>query len=80
MASPFCRNFHGHGLALESAESTLAYGIDQFGFQVLDAETRRDNHSSIKLLEKLQFEDVGSIANPNATGEPVLFRRAAQRP
>lgn len=64
--------YHGQGIMLEAARKVLEYAIKTKGLKTIDAQTHRDNQSSIKLLQKLNFKKVDDIVenNPNL----ILFR------
>ena len=64
--------YFGAGLAFEASKAVLDWGVEIFGFPILDAVTKRENISSIKLLEKLEFEPAGEIEED---GESLLFFR-----
>lgn len=51
----FLPKFWGNGYAYESASSVMAYGKSALGLNRIIAVTTPDNHSSIKVLEKLGF-------------------------
>lgn len=67
-------NYFRQGLALEYSRAILAYGIQKFGFRVLDAVTTLDNHRSIRLLEKLDFKEHGIIKSETGGNDLRLFR------
>jgi RimJ/RimL family protein N-acetyltransferase len=52
----FLPKFWGAGYANESASAVMAYGKSEFGLNRIVAVTAPDNHSSIKVLEKLGFK------------------------
>jgi RimJ/RimL family protein N-acetyltransferase len=52
----FLPKFWGKGYAYESASAVMAYGKSAFGLNRIVAITTPDNHSSIKVLEKLGFK------------------------
>ncbi len=52
----FLPKFWGNGYAYESASAVMAYGKSAFGLNRIVAVTTPDNHSSIKVLEKLGFK------------------------
>ncbi len=52
--------YYGQGFAFEACRAVLDHGIRAFDFRVLDAVTVTDNVSSIRLLEKLEFERHGT--------------------
>lgn len=51
----FLPKFWGNGYAYESASAVMAYGKSALGLNRIVAVTTPDNHSSIKVLEKLGF-------------------------
>jgi RimJ/RimL family protein N-acetyltransferase len=51
----FLPKFWGAGYAYESASAVMAYGRSGFDLNRIVAVTTPDNHSSIKVLEKLGF-------------------------
>ncbi|HKQ75004.1 MAG TPA: GNAT family N-acetyltransferase [Blastocatellia bacterium] len=51
----FLPKFWGAGYAHESASAVMAYGKNAFGLNRIVAVTAPDNHSSIRVLEKLGF-------------------------
>ncbi len=55
----FLPRYRSQGYAAESAAAVLEFGAKEFGMRRIVAITSPDNHSSIKLLQKvgLQFED-----------------------
>jgi len=52
----FLPRFWAKGYAYESASAVIAYGKSAFGLKRIVAVTMPDNHSSIKVLEKLGFK------------------------
>ncbi|MFC5474329.1 GNAT family N-acetyltransferase [Paraherbaspirillum soli] len=56
----FLPRFWGKGYAYEAASAVMAYGRNTFGFDRIVAIASPDNHSSIKLIEKigLKFEQM----------------------
>jgi RimJ/RimL family protein N-acetyltransferase len=66
----FLPSFWGKGYAHEAAAAVLAYGKSTLGLRRIVAITSQDNHSSIKLLEKLglRFEQLVRLTD----GEPEL--------
>lgn len=72
--------FFGRGYALEFSRAVLDYGVSKFNFDVLDAVTVSDNTRSIRLLEKLGFSRVETLAstkNPENPLELYRWQRAA---
>ncbi len=51
----FLPKFWGNGYAYESASAVMAYGKSALGLNRIVAVTTPENHSSIKVLEKLGF-------------------------
>ena len=66
--------FFGQGLAYEASGAVLNWGVQEFRFPVLDAVTKQENVSSIKLLEKLEFKLEGEIDENNES--LLVYRRA----
>ena len=64
--------FQGQGIMLEAATKVIQYAMESFDVKNIEAFTHKDNQSSTNLLEKLNFNDLGStlIENPNL----ILFR------
>ena len=57
----FLLEHSGQGYALESCSAVFSYWIRQFNFLSVDAVTTTGNYRSIRLLEKLKFQQVGTI-------------------
>lgn len=64
--------FQGQGIMLEAATKVIQYAMESLDVKNIEAFTHKDNQSSTNLLEKLNFNDLGStlIENPNL----ILFR------
>ncbi len=64
--------YHGQGIMIEVARKVLDYAIKTHAIKTIDAQTHRDNLSSTKLLQKLNFKKLNDIVenNPNL----ILFR------
>lgn len=64
--------YQGQGIMTEAAGMVLKYAIKTHGIKAIDAQTHKDNQSSTKLLEKLNFKkfDDAIEDNPNL----ILFR------
>lgn len=60
----FLPKFWGNGYADESASAVMAYGRSAFGLNRIVAVTAPDNHSSVKVLEKLglRFEQMVKLS------------------
>lgn len=69
--------FHGRGYAIEAGRAIFDFGIREFDFTTIDAETSLDNEPSIHLLKKLDFKEAEMPDNPNATEPTRLFRWTA---
>ncbi|MBO6201547.1 MAG: GNAT family N-acetyltransferase [Chryseobacterium sp.] len=63
----FFEEYEGKGYAYESAKKIMDVGINEFGIKKVSAITLPENHSSIKLIEKLglKFKEVVRIPNDN---------------
>ena len=62
----------GQGIMLEAATKVIQYAMESLDVKNIEAFTHKDNQSSTNLLEKLNFNDLGStlIENPSL----ILFR------
>lgn len=69
----FDERYQGQGFGYEVGRPIMDYGVDRFGFRVLDAVTNEDNAASIGLLGKLGFRPAGTIEIPGS-GQGRLFR------
>ncbi len=67
----------GRGLAHEMARAAIAQARTQPGFAEIVADADEVNVRSVRLLEKLGFERIGTM--PGAFGDILLFRLAAGR-
>ena len=50
-------NFQGNGIMKEAAEKVIDYAFNTIKVQKIEAFLHRDNHSSIKLLDKFSFRN-----------------------
>lgn len=73
----FLPDFFGQGFATEACQAVLDFGIKTYRFTVLDAVTAVDNKRSIRLLEKLGFEVVGTTDDEVSTNGQLLYRLQA---
>jgi RimJ/RimL family protein N-acetyltransferase len=69
----FLPRFWAKGYAYESASAVMAYGKSAFGLKRILAITTPDNHSSIKVLEKLGFKFVQMVRLSANAPEINLF-------
>ncbi len=69
----FLLKFWGAGYAHESASAVMEYGKSAFGLNRIVAITKPDNHSSIKVLEKLGFRFEQMIRLSEGAPEIKLF-------
>jgi RimJ/RimL family protein N-acetyltransferase len=69
----FLPAFRAKGYAHESAAAVMAYGRQTLGMGRIVAITSPDNHSSIKLLEKLGMRFEHLMRLPGDTEEVSLF-------
>lgn len=67
----------GRGLAAEMARAAIAHARGTAGFRAIEADVDAVNARSVRLLETLGFERVGTT--PGAFGDVLLFRLAAER-
>ena len=49
-------NFQGKGIMQEATSKVIDFGIQHIGLNSIEAYTHSENHSSTKLLEKLNFK------------------------
>ena len=68
--------YHKQGLALESCRAIMDYGVQQYGFEQLDAVTMPANVASISLLQKLDFNAAGEVDVP-PSGEQGTAERVS---
>ena len=69
----FDERYQGQGFGYEVGRPMMAYGVNRFGFRVLDAVTNEDNAASIGLLRKLGFRSAGAVDVPGSA-KGRLFR------
>ena len=64
--------YHGQGIMTEAVRKVLEYAIKTQGIKTIDAQTHKENQSSIKLLQRLNFKKLDDIIddNPNL----IVFR------
>jgi len=65
-------DYHAKGFAFEAAQGILKYA-KEIGLKRLIAITTKDNHSSVKLLEKLGMKPDGFVTLPNDNEELKKF-------
>ncbi len=58
----------GNGFALEAAKAVMTYGERQLGLEQIAAIVAPENHSSIRVLEKLGMKAVGPVPGENKDG------------
>ena len=65
-------DYQGQGIMNEALKKIIEFTFQTLGIETIDAFTHKENQSSTKLLQKYNFEDMGSIdeVNPNL----ILFR------
>ncbi|MGE0886678.1 MAG: GNAT family N-acetyltransferase [Blastocatellales bacterium] len=63
----------GKGYAVEAARATLEHGKKDFGLIRIVAITTPDNHSSIKVLERIGFEFEAMVRLSEDSDEVTLF-------
>lgn len=69
----FFPRFWGQGYAREAALAVLSHGRTKWGLKRILAIVDPDNHSSIKLLEKLGFGFQRRVRMPGAAADIRLF-------
>ena len=74
----FLPQFHGRGYARESAAAILEFGVKEFKFTELVAETLPQNHASIGLLKALDFQQAHGTVTPVTGRNTILFRWRAE--
>lgn len=64
--------YQGHGIMIEAVEKVIEYATKTLEIKTIDALTHKDNQSSTKLLQKLNFKKLEDSVedNPNL----ILFR------
>ncbi|HEX6728699.1 MAG TPA: GNAT family N-acetyltransferase [Pyrinomonadaceae bacterium] len=75
----FMPDYRRQGYGFEAATAVLSHTKDVHDFDRILAITNPDNHSSIKLLEKLGFKFERMIRLPGDTSEIKLFALADKR-
>lgn len=62
----------GKGIMSEALQKVVGFAVDTVGVKTIEAFTHKENHSSTKLLEKLNFQRINIVeeTNPNL----LLFR------
>jgi RimJ/RimL family protein N-acetyltransferase len=69
----FFPRFWGRGYAQEAALAVLSYGRTKLGLKRILAIVNPDNHSSIKLLEKMDFKFQRMVRMPGEAADVRLF-------
>ena len=66
--------YHGQGIMMEAAKKVIEYATKTLELKTIEALTHKENQSSTKLLQKLNFKKLDDIVedNPNL----ILFRLA----
>ncbi|MDQ2862440.1 MAG: GNAT family N-acetyltransferase [Bacteroidota bacterium] len=64
--------YQGQGIMKEAVKKIIEYSVEVLGVKTIDACSHKDNQSSIKLLQKLNFEktEIVDETNPNL----IVFR------
>ena len=71
----FLPGFWGNGYAIEAASAVLAHGKSVLGLKRIVAITSPDNHSSIRLLEKMGMGYEKMVTLSDNAPESSLFAR-----
>src|SRR5690606_22814508 len=61
--------FQGKGIMQEAVSKVIDFGLQQVGLKSLDACAHDENQSSIRLLEKFNFKNIGVL-----DGNQMLFK------
>ena len=69
-------DFQGNGIMIEATRAIIAYAFEGPGLKIIDACTHKDNHTSTKLLQKLNFEKTEIIDQENPC--LIVFRLTKQ--
>ncbi len=69
----FLPEYNGQGYAFEIADATKNHAMHKLNVPKLSAITMRENLTSIRLLEKLQFKFVNTICLPGSNEELLLY-------
>ncbi|NNF68026.1 MAG: GNAT family N-acetyltransferase [Gammaproteobacteria bacterium] len=72
--------FRGAGYAIEACKSVLEYARNSLRMQTVLAIVSPGNAKSISLLEKLSFEETGSVLMPGQDDEVLLYQRELAAP
>jgi ribosomal-protein-alanine N-acetyltransferase len=64
--------YHGQGIMQEALLKVINFGFENLGLKIIEADTRADNLSSIKLLERCGFAKAGV-----GDGGYVIYRLAS---
>ncbi|QBZ98325.1 GNAT family N-acetyltransferase [Flavobacterium sangjuense] len=64
--------YQGQGIMLETAKKVIEYANQTLGIKTIDAATHKENQSSIKLLQKIDFKQLNDVNVENA--DLILFR------
>ncbi|MEZ4803768.1 MAG: GNAT family N-acetyltransferase [Gelidibacter sp.] len=63
--------YQGKGIMREAAKKIIEYATQTLGINTIDAYTHKDNQSSTKLLEELNFKNIGF---DETNSDLMLFR------
>lgn len=65
-------DYQGQGIMNEAIKKNIEYSVQILGLRTIDACAHKDNHSSIKLLQKFNFAktEIVDETNPNL----IVFR------
>lgn len=64
--------YHGQGIMIEAAKQVIEYASKKLEIKTIDALTHKENQSSTKLLQKLNFKKWEDIVEDNSN--LILFR------
>jgi ribosomal-protein-alanine N-acetyltransferase len=63
--------FQHKGIMTEALEKVIAFGFDEMKLQRIEAWTTKENHASIKLLQKNNF--IKDLAKENNDGPDMVI-------
>ena len=76
LAYAFVPEAGGKGYAIEAASSVMELARDTLRLTRVDAVVVHDNERSIRVLQKLRFEPMGTITDPRDGTELQLYSRS----
>lgn len=59
--------YQGQGIMIEAVKKVIEYATQTLGLKTIDASTHKENQSSIKLLQKINFKQLDDLNVDNAS-------------